>query len=136
MKTCSRNESDPLEAEQVAALLSYLPEFEAEGFCPGGVIPTDGDGYPEESFLKTVSRFLDACYKNGFIVRFDWESWDSEARAYMDDPARVAGADLGEVRRLLTWHVRQNRFERDHLAGMIARRHIAAILRRLKDLPT
>lgn len=134
MKTCSRQETDGVEREHVEALLGYLPGFEEAGFCPGGVIPLDEDGYPEESFLKAVSRFLDACYKNGFIVRFDWESWDAEARAYLDDPARMAGADLAVLRRLLTWHVRQNRFERDHLAGMIAKGHIGAILRRLRDL--
>ncbi len=120
--------------EQIAALLAFLPEFEREGFCPGGVVPLDEDGYPEEAFTQQVSRFLDACYKNGFIVRFDWERWDDEARVYMSTPVRLQETDLVLLRRLLTWHVRQNRFARGHLAEMIARGHVAAILRRIRDV--
>lgn len=134
MKSCSRDESDMPAPDQVAALLAFLPVFEDPGFCPGGAVPLDEDGYPAEPFVKTVSRFLDACYKNGFIVRFDWESWDAEARETMALADRVAAADLPRLRRLLTWHVRQNRFERDHLASMIAGGHMLAILRRVKEL--
>ncbi len=134
VKSCSRQESDLPTADQVSNLTAFIPLFKDPGFCPGGTMPLAEDGYPDESFLQMVSRFLDACYKNGFIVRFDWESWDAAAREYLSDGARLAGADFPQVRRLLTWHVRQNRFARDHLAEMIAGGHVLAILRRLKDL--
>ncbi|MEI8352674.1 MAG: DUF6508 domain-containing protein [bacterium] len=34
-----------------------------------------------------VSRFMDACYKNGYVVWFDWEHWESEALALETDTA-------------------------------------------------
>lgn len=134
MKTCSRNETDVLEPDHLKALLAFVPVFEEPGFCPDRVVPLDEDGYPQESFVKLVSRFMDACYKNGFVVRFNWESWDAEARGYMDGAARLAGAGLADLRRLLTWHIRQNRFERNHVATMIAKGHMLAVLLRMREL--
>lgn len=134
MKTCSLRETEGLDPHHVATLLEFTSLFEAPGFCPGHEIPVDEDGWPPEDFVKTVSRFMDACYKNGFVVRFNWEDWGSVAQGYVEHPTRLKEADLSEVRRLLTWHVRQNRFAKDHLAGMIARGHILAILRRLGEL--
>jgi hypothetical protein len=134
MKTCSLHESETIEATHLAAMLEFLPIFGAAGFCPGGDIPQDEDGFPGEDFVKLVSRFMDACYKNGFIVKFNWEAWEAEARGYLQDPGRLKDADLPLLRRLVTWHVRQNRFEKDHLAAMIAQGHMTAILRRLNEV--
>lgn len=93
----------------------------------------DDNQWPEADFLKLVSRFMDACYKNGFVARFDWEHWESEALALESDPARLKNADRATLRRLLTWHIRQNRFNRTHLAGKIASGHILALLKRLGE---
>lgn len=134
IKTCSLRESDLPQAEHLSAMLAFIPIFADPAFCPGHVIPMEEDGLPEELFIKTVSRFMDACYKNGMVVKFDWEGWESEATALMNDPVRLESADLPTLRRLLTWHVRQNRFSRDHLAGKIAEGHILALLKRLKAL--
>jgi hypothetical protein len=134
MKTCSLRESEKIEAGQVEAMLAFVPVFEAEGFCPDHAIPMEEDGLPEEAFLKTVSRFMDACYKNGMVIRFDWENWEGEARGYMAEGTGIQQADLSQLRRLLTWHVRQNRYAKDHLARMIAQGHMLAILRRMKEV--
>lgn len=134
MKTCSLHETETIEPAHLAAMLEFLPAFTAAGFCPGGEIPVDEEGFPDEGFVKLVSRFMDACYKNGFVVRFNWEAWEAEARGYVQDPGRLKDADLALLRRLVTWHVRQNRFAKDHLATVIASGHIAAILGRLKAL--
>jgi hypothetical protein len=134
MKTCSLPESEMVEATHLAAMLEFLSIFGATGFCPGGAIPQDEDGFPGEDFVKLVSRFMDACYKNGFVVKFNWEAWEAEARGYLQDPGRLKDADLSLLRRLVTWHVRQNRFAKDHLATMIAQGHMAALLRRLKEV--
>jgi hypothetical protein len=134
MKTSSLHESETIESTHVAALLEFLPVFGAPGFCPGGEIPVDEEGYQDEGFVKLVSKFMDACYKNGFIVKFNWEAWEAEAAGYQSEPARLQSADLPLLRRLLTWHVRQNRFAKGHLSIMIAQGHILAILRRLKDI--
>ncbi len=131
MKTCSQNESQSIEPAQLAALLAFVPVFEAPAFCPGQVIPMDEDGFPAEEFKSVVSGFMDTCYKNGFVVKFNWEDWGPEAERYTADPDLLKSADLATLRRLITWHIRQNRFSRDHLATQIAQGHILAILRRL-----
>ncbi len=136
MKTCSLRETEGLEPRHIANLLEFIPVFEVPEFCPGHDIPMDEEGWPLEDFVKTVSRFMDACYKNGFVIRFNWEAWDVEALGYVRDPALLKEADLSVVRRLLTWHVRQNRFAKDHLSGMIANGHILTVLKRLREIVT
>ncbi len=132
MKTCSIKESEGLEPQHLANLLEFIPMFEAPAFCPGGVIPVDEENWPDADFLKLVSRFMDACYKNGFVVRFDWENWEADALTYVSNPALLNEADLLVLRRLLTWHIRQNRFAKNHVATMIASGHILLVLKRLR----
>ena len=134
MKTCSIKETEGLESQHLANMLEFIPIFEAPEFCPDGQIPVDEENWPDEAFMKLVSRFMDACYKNGFVVRFDWEHWETEALTYVKDPALLNGVDLAGVRRLLTWHVRQNRFTKNHVATMIASGHILLVLKRLRDI--
>jgi hypothetical protein len=134
MKSCSLKEDEPLAPRSIEGLLEFMAVFETDGFCPGGGIPLDEEGWPVAEFAAIVSRFLDACYQNGFVVKFDWAAWEAKALEYMHEPALLQSADLAVLRRLLTWHVRQNRSHRDHLAGMIASGHALAILRRLKTL--
>ena len=134
MKTCSIKESEGLEPQQLANMLAFIPVFEDPSFAPDGQIPMDEDHWPDVEFMKGVSRFMDACYKNGFVVRFDWEHWETEAMTYVRDPALLNEADLGLVRRLLTWHIRQNRFTKNHVATMMASGHILLVLKRLRTL--
>ncbi len=134
MKTCSRYESEAVEPKQRAALLDYIPIFEDPEFCPGQIIPLDECGLPDGDFMTTVSRFMDACYKNGFVVRFDWEGWEAEGTRAVNTPEPVQAADIAYVRRLLTWHIRQNRVTRNHVASMIASGHILLVLKRLSGL--
>ncbi|MEI8139974.1 MAG: DUF6508 domain-containing protein [bacterium] len=131
MKTCSIKESEGIEPQQLANLLDFIPVFEDPSFCPAGQIPVDEDNWPDEDFMKLVSRFMDACYKNGFVVRFDWENWEAEAMTYVRDPALLKEADLVILRRLFTWHIRQNRFTKNHVATMIASGHILLVLKSL-----
>lgn len=134
MKTCSIKETEALEPQHLANLLEFIPIFGDPAFCPDGQIPVDEENWPDETFMKQVSRFMDACYKNGFVVRFDWEHWEAESLTYVKDPALLNGADLQVVRRLLTWHIRQNRFTKNHVATLIASGHILLILKRLRDI--
>ena len=50
------------------------------------------------------------------------------------DPEKVATASLEDVRRLLTLHMRKERFCEGHMAEMIRSGHIVALLRRLDSL--
>ena len=134
MKTCSLHESEAVDPKNLAILLDFIPVFEDPAFCPGRTIPLDENELPDIDFMKGVSRFMDACYKNGFVVRFDWEAWESLGQGFVQSPDSLAGADMAVLRRLLTWHIRQNRFARNHVATMIASGHILAILKCLRAL--
>ena len=68
------------------------------------------------------------------IIPFDWRSWSEEAERYQMDPEALQAADLLTLRKLLTAHVRAERFAEGHLASVFESGHIAAILRRLKQI--
>ena len=115
-------------------MLVFIPAFDDPSIATDWQIPMDEDHWPDVEFMKGVSRFMDVCYKNGVVVRFDWENWETEAMKWVREPALLKEADLGTVRRLLTWHIRQNRFTKNHVATMIASGHIRLILKRLQEL--
>lgn len=65
------------------------------------------------------------------MVVFDWVRW----RAKVSDPTALGGADLLTLRKLLTFHVRADRFSEGHLISAFEKGHITTILRRLADSP-
>jgi len=122
---------DPLpEPGDADAILAFLAPFEREGFVPSTLVDRPGV-FPWDDKAPEVRLFLDAVYAHGFVRPFDWSSWGAQARAFFDDPERLSRADLCDVVRLLTYHVRQDRFCDGHLSEMIRCGHVAAILRRL-----
>lgn len=118
---------------RIDALLRFLPGFEAAGVrhgewrCEDGVMP----------FLVTsvaVSEFIEALYEYGWVEPFDWGAWQDTAARYVESPDMVAQADVDTIRKLLTTHTRNDRFCEGHLVDMIECGHIAACLRRLREL--
>jgi hypothetical protein len=73
-------------------------------------------------------------YEEGFIIDFDWPKWQDQAEQYYSKPELLKTADIVTVQKLLTTHIRKERFCDVHLACMIKNRHISAILHRLKDI--
>lgn len=120
-------------AEQVDAVLAFLPVFERQGFVPSRVEAPPGQ-FPYHVFAKELSQFLRALYDNGFVFSFDWPSWQEEAERYSEQPELLRTANLQVLRKLVTVHVRKERFCEGHLPAMVECGHIAAILRRLKEL--
>ena len=51
----------------------------------------------------------------------------------MEEPARLDHAGLEDLCRLLTTHVRSDRFNERHLVAMYENGHVTAILRRLQE---
>jgi hypothetical protein len=76
----------------------------------------------------------DVVYESGIVFEFDWPSWKLESRFATTDPAVIAAAGLTDLRRLLTLHVRQDRFCDGHLGEMVEQGHIAVIVRRVAEL--
>ena len=88
---------------------------------------------PYPVYDGSVDELVQALYDHGFVQNFDWPSWD-EAQAYVKQPELVAEANLETCVKLLTTHVRTEKFCDGHLAEMIASGHILAVLNRLDEL--
>ncbi|MDG6251257.1 DUF6508 domain-containing protein [Methanocalculus sp.] len=127
------DESEPLLPEDLSAILQFLPQFEHPDFSPGSVVAEEGH-LPWFDYSRSVDEFVQALYKHKFIVMFDWGCWQDEAIEYYNDPERMANADLPTLRRILTLHVRKERFCAGHLEEMFESGHIVAVLRRLQDI--
>lgn len=112
-------------------VLTFLPLFEGQTHSLYTIDTERSIFYPYE-YTPEVLRFIQTLYNENLIFVFDWSSWKEEAARYMNDPELVARADLAVLRKLLTLHVRADRFNDGHIALMIDSGHILAILRRLK----
>jgi hypothetical protein len=127
-------------ARQIGAVVRFLPVFEA--IAPDGFVHYDK---PTKRVGKTVvlghlmyhpavCEFERACYESGLVQSFDWGAWSDEVRKYIDDARLLGSADLGICIKLITAHLRAERFCEGHLEGVLRSGHINAILRRLKQL--
>jgi len=124
----------------IEAVVSFLPIFEAirpDDFAHlvgstdvAGEIPFMG----HLEYHPAVYKFIDACYENGMVLSFDWGAWSHKARRYMTDPQLVMSCGLNTCKKLLTTHLRAERFCDGHLQEVLRSGHITAILRRLKKL--
>ena len=120
-------------------LLRHLLAFESPDFDAGELV----GGQQEDGTLvlpwwqasEDVIEFEQDVYESGAVLwGFDWMSWDEETLQLIDDPEVLRSADLLTCRKLLTTHVRANRFSEGHLAEVIGSGHVAAVLRQVADL--
>ncbi len=81
-----------------------------------------------------VRDLMTALYDHGFVVAFNWPKWRDEARRYLDDPAQIKDASLGDVQRLFTTLVRADRFSEGSFAAYIQSGVILALLARVDVL--
>jgi hypothetical protein len=118
---------------QIDAVLKYLPLFEREGFSPGTWHTRPGE-VPFFLLRPEVDAFVRTLYKQKVFLAFDWTQWKGEVERYQTNPKLLQQADLLTIRKLLTAHVRADRFTEAHLGTVFERGHIVAILRRLKRI--
>jgi ADP-ribosyl-[dinitrogen reductase] hydrolase len=119
--------------QQIDAILKYLPIFEKPDYQFGQWVEPEGQ-FPYFWFSPGVDEFIGELYKQGMIIPFDWMSWREEAERYQKDAKTLETADLLTLRKLLTVHVRADRFSEGHLASVFGSGHITAILHRLQQI--
>jgi hypothetical protein len=82
-----------------------------------------------------LDAFVEALYESGVVYPFDWAGWVTQLSFDAPlNPTTIERANLGDLRRLLTAHARQDRFSDGHLGEMIENGQIALILRRIAAL--
>ena len=104
------------------------PDFRAGSWCSKPSI------VPFYDFAPGAMRVLEILHKSGVIHPFDWGAWQSTAERLYRDPKELGCAQLPTLGKLLTLHVRKDRFCEGHLASMFKSGHITAILRRAAEL--
>jgi hypothetical protein len=126
----SKNDVPEVSPHQLDALLRFLPIFEQPGYVFGEWHSPEGQ-FPYYAMHREAMEFVQALYSQQIVFSFDWPSWQEEAKRFVADPEALKTADLLTLRKLLTTHVRKDRFVEGHMASMLECGHIAAILRRL-----
>ena len=128
-----QDEAPEIGARQLDAVLRFLPIFEESEYVFGEWHSPEGQ-LPYYAMSREAMDFVRALYDQQVVFTFDWTSWQDEARRYFSDPESLETADLLTLRKLLTTHVRKDRFVEGHLGDMSERGHITAILRRLREI--
>jgi hypothetical protein len=123
--------------EQIEALTSFLPRLYAEGFSPvaswnGGERGKDGSiSLPYPTYHPLVEEFFRRVSSDGWL---DPGYRPEQAAEMLKDESRVKTASLDQIRSMLTYCVRGERFSEGHWGQMIERGHIRRLLERLKAL--
>lgn len=120
--------------ERFDAIVAWLETFEQPGFQCGHWPESPPGVASNYKYQDTVTRFVKALHTNGWVVPFDWISWKDTAAQLVNSPALLASADEGTLRKLITTHIRQDRFCEGHLAAMFENGHFVQILQRLKKI--
>jgi hypothetical protein len=117
-------------AADIDALLAFLPRFEQPGrtfvrrWEDAGAFPTPVYDADVVAFFELAGQ---ACWTDeGYVP--------AEAAAMLRDDTCVASATLDEIKTMLTYAVRGERFTDGHWASLLETGRISSLLRRLADL--
>ncbi|HEY3422716.1 MAG TPA: DUF6508 domain-containing protein, partial [Methanocellaceae archaeon] len=96
-----------LTMKNIDAVLAYLTYFENTK----NIFFTTSDAWIDPyDFSPKVLDFIQTLHDESFIELYDLNTWQDEAVKYYEDPALLKMADLETIRKLLTLHVRKDRF--------------------------
>jgi ADP-ribosylglycohydrolase len=122
----------PLTRANIQAVLAWLPVIQSPAFQTGSWVADPGK-MPYFDYNPETDRLRAAFGQNGFIVVFPWPDW-IEGRRFSQDPGLLRYAGLQTLRKLITMHIRADRFNEGHWAGVIESGLLAAILQRMAEI--
>lgn len=123
--------------EAIGTLTSYLPRLYADGFKPVDhwyLSEKHKDGsftvpYPRYNLL--VDEFFRYVAGDGWL---DYEYNPSTAYEMLKDESAVKAASLEQIRSMLTFCMRGERFSDGHWEQMILEGHVRRLLERLNEI--
>ena len=124
--------------QEIEELTAFLPRLYAKGFSP--VIKWEGGKQEDGSFTlpypkydRTVEEFFYAAASEGWID----DTYNPE-RAYrmLQDEELIKSATLSQIKTMLTFCLRGERFSDGHWAEMIEKGYIRRLLERLGEIKT
>ena len=118
--------------EHIDRLLPFLPRFERtdQSFVTGTVEAGDVTA-PRPVYADDVVEFFE------LASRPEWQDPDYdpvEAGRMLEDEFQVGQASLDQIRAMLTYCVRGERFTSGHWEAVLRSGQVAALLRRLAEL--
>lgn len=126
----------PLPAwEDIEELIAYLPRLYAEGFQP--ILRWDGGEKTKEGFLTMPWPVYHPLVEQFFTLKPCWLDYDyrpEEAGRMLQDEERVKTSTLEEIKSMLTFCVRGERFSTGHWGAMISGGNVRRLLERLKEI--
>jgi len=93
-------------------------------------IPCRGAASFGEFFVKLDSHKQHSIFFGEALG--NWTEWQDSARQYVASPELIDSADSASIQKLLTTHIRKDRFCEGHLAAMFENGHVVSLLRRLR----
>lgn len=118
------------ERENWRGLLAFLPALrnrEPDFWRVGAW----GD-MPSTVSTDTAKSLLRYIYDHNLLLEdFDWMAWQDEAIAHLDYRLRLETADLPTLQKLLTAHIRADRFSEGHYDAILENGFLRDLLERL-----
>ena len=130
-------ERTKITAEKMDELLRFLPLFErpdrdyVQAWGGGETLPDGAITMPFPIYCDDVLEFFTLAGRPHWA---DYGYQPREAYEMLDDDAFIAAASLDELKTMLTYCVRGERFADGHWAHMLESGRIVALLRRLAVL--
>jgi hypothetical protein len=123
--------------QDIEKLTAYLPRLYAKGFVPveswdGGEKRKDGSfTLPYPNYNPVVEEFFHLVSSEGWL---DYEYNPEQAYQMLKDDNVIKTASLTQIKTMLTFCVRGERFSDGHWAQMIEEGYIRRLLERLNEI--
>ena len=123
--------------QEMEERLAFLPQLTAEGFSPirewrgGEKLPEGAITFPWPEYEDVVKRFFEVAGQDCWMD-FNYDPF--EAGRMLVDPALLRRASLPEIKTMLTYCVRGERFSEGHWGAMIEQGHLRRLLGRLQEI--
>jgi hypothetical protein len=123
--------------DEIDELLAFLPQLTAEGFSPiqewrgGEKLPDGAITMPWPEYTRVVSEFFEAAGQDCWM---DFNYDPIEAGRMLEDRELVRRASLGQIKTMLTYCVRGERFGEGHWGAMIEQGHVRRLLERFREI--
>jgi hypothetical protein len=123
--------------EQIERLSAYLARLYAKGFLPihdwsGGERQNNGSfTMPYPNYNPLVEEFFHLVSSDGWL---DYEYDPEPSYQMLKDEDRIKTASLAEIKTMLTFCVRGERFSDGHWGEMIEEGYIRRLLERLNEI--
>jgi hypothetical protein len=132
-----RIKTAPPAAAEIERLLAFLPRLSVPAFTPirrwggGEMNPNGAYVMPWPVYDEVVKEFIEAAEQDCWM---DYNYVPDQAGQLLLSEYGVRDATLDQIKTMLTYCVRGERFGEGHWAAMIEGGHVRRLLERLKEL--